>query len=202
VSFKWHVHCPLLRLFRSVSPRKRPWAVCRNMLAFYSDNCQPVTQLPSWRTIPRLSVTVYSIYSKQPSQRRGWVSDRSLRKRRAIVTGTHINPGIFRAFTVMFWLLSDWASFWEVLSEREGNGQWRNELGREQCRETARILLYWSWRKYSINIRDNLLFAEKLGITNSGIRRNYFAHSEVLFRYTIFSVFMQCFVSNVYDCLC
>ena len=52
-----------------------------------------------------------------------------------------------------------------------------------------------------MNIRDNLLIAEKLGIANSGIGRNDFAHSEVLFQYTILSVFMQYIVSNVDDCL-
>jgi hypothetical protein len=53
-----------------------------------------------------------------------------------------------------------------------------------------------------MNICDDLLFAEKLEIVNSGIRRNDFAHSEVLFLYTILSALMQYFVSNVADCLC
>lgn len=52
-----------------------------------------------------------------------------------------------------------------------------------------------------MKIRNNLLFAEKFGITNSGIQSNDFAYSDILFRYTILSVFVQYFVSNVDDCL-
>lgn len=70
-----------------------------------------------------------------------------------------------------------------------------------QCRETARILLYYNQRKSAMNIRDKLLFAEKFGIANSCIQRNDFTQSEVLFRYAILSVLMQYFVSNVDDCL-
>jgi hypothetical protein len=51
-----------------------------------------------------------------------------------------------------------------------------------------------------MNIGGNLLFVEKLGIVNSGIRRNDFARSEV--RYAILYVLLQYFVSNFDDCLC
>jgi hypothetical protein len=128
---------------------KRPWAVSRNMLAFYSDDCQPVAYFP------RLSVTTIPYIPSNPPDAVAASSARRLRTRRAIVTGTHIN----RTFTVMFWLLSDWSAFWEVLSERGGNGQWQERVGwgGGGCRGTARILLYCSKRKSSIKIRDSVI---------------------------------------------
>ena len=202
MSSKWHVQCPLLRLFRRVCPRKRAWAVCRNMLAFYSDNYQHVAQLPSWRTIPRLSVTVYSIYLKQPFQRKGRVPARRLRKRRTIVTGTHINPGIFRVFTVMFWLLSDWASFWDVLSESGGNGQWRNDLGGggAMSRNCTNLALLQLEKVCNEHLR---LFVISREIWNSefGCTKEWFCTFWSSISVHGPSVLMRYFVSNVDDCL-
>ena len=58
-----------------------------------------VSTSPSWRTTPcRLSATAYSIYSQLPSISAGRSSNRNLRTRHAVVTGTHGNGGKYFGF--------------------------------------------------------------------------------------------------------
>jgi hypothetical protein len=49
-------------------PVTRRCVIFRNELFFYAEGCQPLAQLPSWRTTRfRLSATAYSIYSQLPA---------------------------------------------------------------------------------------------------------------------------------------
>ena len=125
----------------------------------YSETCWPFTVMiaspsPSLPAEgPSLgcpSLFIQYIWSDPPNAKARSLT-RRLRTRLAVVTGTYITLGIFRAITAVFWLLSDWSFFWEALSECGGNGQWRNDLGgrcnaaklHESCFTPVRESLQW-----------------------------------------------------------
>jgi hypothetical protein len=78
----------LSQLWQRISPGPRRFETFHNNKhVFTVRGCQPHAKPPSWRTTRyRLSVTVYSLYSQQPSLTGRLTSNRKLRTCHAVVT--------------------------------------------------------------------------------------------------------------------